>query len=64
MVSDSLDDLSSESDSRRAVIRAYARMEHAFARSGVPRRQAEKPLEYLVRALDDISVSASLRRAS
>jgi hypothetical protein len=37
-------------------------MEQAFARSGVPRRQAETPLEYLVRALDDIRVSASSAR--
>jgi Domain of unknown function (DUF4129) len=63
VLADSLDDLRAERDPRRAVIRAYARMEHTFAAYGVPRDDAEAPLEYMARALDRLSVSAySVRR--
>jgi hypothetical protein len=63
VLADSLDDLRSEPDPRRAVIRAYARMEKTFAAYGVPREQAEAPLEYMTRVLDLLSVSAySVRR--
>jgi hypothetical protein len=63
VLADSLDDLRNEPDPRRAVIRAYARMERTFAAYGVPRDQSEAPLEYMARALDRLNVSAySLRR--
>jgi hypothetical protein len=51
---ESLDDLRRESDARRAVIAAYARMERALSASGLPRHQAEAPLEYLARVLRDL----------
>jgi hypothetical protein len=54
----SLDELRSDADPRRAVIRAYAAMERELARCGAPRRQAEAPLEYLGRALREVRVSA------
>jgi hypothetical protein len=63
VLADSLDDLRAEPDPRRAVIRAYARMEGTFAAYGVAREEAEAPLEYMARALDSLSVSAySVRR--
>ncbi len=62
IVVDGLDDLHSERDPRRAVIRAYARMEQTFAAHGVPREKADTPLEYLARVLESISVSASSAR--
>src|SRR5438046_454472 len=63
VLADSLDDLRADPDPRRAVIRAYARMEGTFAAYGVPREEAEAPLEYMARALDSLSVSAfSVRR--
>lgn len=63
VLKDSLDDLRAEPDPRRAVIRAYARMEQTFAAYGVPRDESEAPLEYMARALDRLSVSVySVRR--
>jgi hypothetical protein len=63
VLADSLDDLRADPDPRSAVIRAYARMERTFAAYGVPRDEAEAPLEYMARALDRLSVSAfSVRR--
>ncbi len=63
VLTDSLDDLRAERDPRRAVIRTYARMEKTFGAYGVPREQAEAPLEYLGRVLDSLRVSAySVRR--
>jgi hypothetical protein len=61
---ESLDDLRSEADSRRAVIAAYARMERALAAAGVPRRSAETALEYLARVLSDLvqASAASVKR--
>jgi len=53
----SLDDLESERDPRRAVIRAYARMERALAYHGLPRRPHETSLEYLARLLTSLRVS-------
>ena len=47
---DAIDDLRREPDPRRAVVAAYARMEHALSVFGVPRRPAEAPYEYLARA--------------
>jgi hypothetical protein len=60
VLDDSLDDLRAESDPRRAVIAAYARMERVLALAGLPRRAAEAPLEYLGRVLRDmLSASAA-----
>lgn len=49
-VDESLHDLD-DPDLRRAVIRAYSRMEAALARAGLPRRAPETSLEYMSRAL-------------
>jgi hypothetical protein len=54
---ESLDDLRSEPDVRRAIIAAYARMEHALAVAGIPRRPSEAPFEYLSRALQSLDAS-------
>jgi hypothetical protein len=60
---ESLDDLRSDPDLRRAIVAAYARMETALAAAGIPRRPAEAPLEYLERALLSLDASAdSIRR--
>jgi hypothetical protein len=60
---ESLDDLRSEPDLRRAIIAAYARMEHALAGAGLPRRPSEAPLEFVERALAELDTSAeSVRR--
>jgi hypothetical protein len=53
-----LDDLRAESDPRRAVIRAYARMERSLAAVGLPRAPAEAPQEYLARILEGLPVSS------
>jgi hypothetical protein len=58
VLADTLDDLRAERDPRRAVIRTYARMERTFAAYGVPRDEAEAPLEYVARVLDRLSVSS------
>jgi hypothetical protein len=62
-VDGSLEDLESEPDPRRAIIAAYARMEHVFARHGVPRRPEEAPLEYLARVLAMVEVRGSAVQA-
>ena len=59
---ESLDDLRNEPDLRRAIIAAYARMEHALAVGGLPRRPAEAPLEYVERALGELDTSAQSAR--
>ncbi len=59
---ESLDDLRADSDLRRAIIAAYARMEAALAGAGLPRRPAEAPLEYLERALLALDTSAGAVR--
>jgi len=58
----SLDDLRTDPDLRRAIIAAYARMEAALAASGIPRRPAEAPLEYVERALLTLQASADAVR--
>jgi hypothetical protein len=55
---DTLEDLHEDGDPRRAVIRAYARMEKTFAAYGVPRHPAEAPFDYVARVLDSLAVSA------
>jgi hypothetical protein len=57
VLAETLDELRAESDPRRAVIAAYARLERAVAAYGLPRRPSEAPLEYLGRMLGELSVS-------
>ena len=52
----SLDDLETDPDARRAVIRAYARMERALGANGLVRAPSETALEYLARALASLRV--------
>ena len=59
---ESLDDLRSDPDLRRAIVAAYARMETALAAAGVPRRPAEAPLEYLQRVLLSLQTNAEAVR--
>lgn len=60
---ESLDDLRTDPDLRRAIIAAYARMESALAAAGIPRNPAEAPLEYVERALLTLDASASAVRS-
>jgi|SRR6266511_910859 len=63
VLNETLQDLRSEPDPRKAVIRTYARMERTLAARGLPRNAFEAPLEYLVRVLDVLQVGAhSVRR--
>lgn len=57
VLDESIDDLRRETDPRRAVIAAYARMERALAAYGLPRADSEAPEEYLSRILTDLEVS-------
>ena len=57
-VGESIDQIERDPDARRAIIRAYAQMEHAFDDAGMPRRPYEAPFEYLGRALRGVRVSA------
>ena len=52
----SLDDLRAETDPRRAVIAAYARLERVLAAHGEPRRDADTPEEHLARVLGHLDV--------
>jgi succinate dehydrogenase/fumarate reductase cytochrome b subunit len=58
VLDDTLDDLRAESDPRRAIIAAYARLERVLAANGVPRRASETSDEYLPRVLDDLTLDA------
>lgn len=58
ILADTLDDLRGEADPRRAIIAAFARLERAFAASGLPRRRAETAREYTGRALRELDVPA------
>lgn len=57
-ISDAIDDLERETDARRAVIAAYARMEGVLARRGLPRQPSETAIEYLRRVLLDLDARA------
>ena len=52
----SLDDLRAETDPRRAVIAAYARLERVLAAHGEPRQDADTPEEHLARVLGHLDV--------
>jgi heme/copper-type cytochrome/quinol oxidase subunit 4 len=57
LVDETLDDLRSEPDPRKAVIAAYARMERILAAHGLARRRSEAPFEYLARVLLELRVT-------
>jgi hypothetical protein len=59
---ESLDDLRTDPDVRRAIIAANARMEAALGAAGMGRRPAEAPREYLERALLSLDTSAAAVR--
>jgi len=59
---ESLDDLRNDPDLRRAIVAAYARMEHALGRAGLGRHPAEAPFEYVERALASLDTSAEAVR--
>ncbi|MBN1461219.1 MAG: DUF4129 domain-containing protein [Armatimonadetes bacterium] len=56
-VEESLEEIAREADPRRAVIRAYVRMERMLAGHGLGRFPYEAPMEYLERALPAIHLS-------
>ncbi|MHB8469728.1 MAG: DUF4129 domain-containing protein [Gaiellaceae bacterium] len=58
----SLDDLRSEPDLRKAIVAAFARMERALALAGLPRHPAEAPFEYVERALRELETSSTSAR--
>jgi hypothetical protein len=62
LVEDTLADLYAETDPRRAIIAAYARVERLFATYGLPRDPSEAPLEYLDRVLPTLRASGSALR--
>jgi hypothetical protein len=62
VLDETLDDLRAESDPRRAVIAAYARLERVLAAYGAARRRAETPDEYLARVLGELAVDAEAVR--
>jgi len=59
LLDDTLDDLYANTDPRAAILAAYARMEQLFASSGLPRHPHEAPLEYLGRAVGDLTSSGA-----
>jgi NADH:ubiquinone oxidoreductase subunit 6 (subunit J) len=62
LVEDTLADLYAETDPRRAIIAAYARVERLFATYGLPRDPSEAPIEYLDRVLPALRASGSALR--
>jgi hypothetical protein len=63
VVDDSISDIERDPDPRRAIIRAYARMEAVLARGGIPRRPSETPLEYIDGALRALAIPAGPARS-
>jgi hypothetical protein len=57
-IDESIDDLRNDPNLRRAIVAAYARMEQALGRAGLPRDPAEAPFEYVERALLSLDTSA------
>jgi hypothetical protein len=57
VLDDAIADLRSDTDSRRAVIAAYDRMERSLERHGLGRRPAEAPGEYVARVLPALDAS-------
>jgi hypothetical protein len=58
-IDESIDDLRNDPDLRRAIVAAYARMELALGRAGLPRHPAEAPFEYVERALTSLNTSSA-----
>jgi hypothetical protein len=58
-IDESIDDLRNDPNLRRAIVAAYARMESALGRAGLPRHPAEAPFEYVERALVSLDTSAA-----
>jgi hypothetical protein len=58
-IDESIDDLRNDPNLRRAIVAAYARMELALGRAGLPRHPAEAPFEYVERALVSLDTSSS-----
>ena len=56
VLDETLDDLRAETDARRAIIAAYARLERVLAANGVARGAAETPDEYLSHVLHDLEL--------
>lgn len=54
VLDEAIDDVLGESDPRRAVIAAWARLERVLARAGLPRGDSEAPFEYAARAGADL----------
>ena len=63
VVDDSISDIERDPDPRRAIIRAYVRMEAVLARGGIPRRPSETPLEYIDGALRTLAIPAGPARS-
>jgi cytochrome b561 len=63
VVDDSIGDIEHDPDPRRAIIRAYRRMEAVLARGGIPRRPSETPLEYIDGALRTLAIPAGPARS-
>ena len=63
VVDDSISDIERDPDPRRAIIRAYTRMEAVLARGGIPRRPSETPLEYIDGALRTLAIPAAPARS-
>jgi hypothetical protein len=61
-IDESIDDLRIDPNLRRAIVAAYARMEQALDRAGLPRHPAEAPFEYVERALQSLDTSAESAR--
>ena len=63
VIEETLDDLRSEADPRKAVIACYARLERALSAAGFGRRRAETQVEHLGRILGELDIgTASVRR--
>lgn len=58
VIEEGIDALRSLADPRHAVIAAYAAMERAFGRIGLPRRAFEAPLEFVNRILSSLPRAA------
>jgi Domain of unknown function (DUF4129) len=56
LLDDAVEDVMRESDPRRAVIAAWARLERVLARHGLPRHPAEAPFEYAARARAGLAI--------
>jgi Domain of unknown function (DUF4129) len=63
VLDETLDDLRTEADPRRAVVAAFARLERALGAVDLPRARAETAEEYVGRALERLAVpEAAIRR--